>query len=219
VLPARGGVRVRFQDMVRSGFAPSDFVRVLQRQMSPLGAASLWLPCKGTTGVVGILDGGTYVWLGALPYLNANQVDPSPDVLYVRHQSGTTVQVRQNGDMEVLHPSGTRLTMSQDGAALPALQNTSNPQTAGNSSAPVVQLAHASGALLQIDAEGHGVLQGFASLAFQGGSAQFCMDALVDWLNAHTHGNGNLGSPTTGPVVPAVKATVCSPTTFTGPVG
>ena len=104
VMPELPGVRVRFKDLVRSGFAQYDFARVLMPRMSPLGGASAWLPEVDEFGLVAELDGGYFVWLGSLPFLDKNQIDPTPGIAYLRHQSGVVVQARQNGDLEVAHP-------------------------------------------------------------------------------------------------------------------
>jgi len=218
VLPELGGIRVEFEDLVPSGFGSNDYVRVLQPRMSPEGGAFLWLPQVGEMGVVGRMDGGSYVWLGSLPYQHENQVDPTPGILYLRHQSGATVQLRQNGDMEVRHPSGTRLTLAAKAGALPALAATTKPVTEGNTAAPTIQLSHASGAMVQIDGNGNGSatgfksfnleaagtslempegkagqLHGFSSFKFQDGSGRFAMDTLVDWINntLETWANGH----------------------------
>jgi hypothetical protein len=218
-VPERGGVKVRFTDMVESGFAQNDFVRVLCARSSKGGGASQWLPEVGELGVVGVLFNSFYVWVGSLPFQDQNQIDATTDLAFLRHQSGVQTQVRGNGDVEVLHPSGARITISQEAGALPDLQATSQPATRGNTSAPVIELSHPAGGAIQIDAEGNLVINGFESVTFQDGAARFVMDALVDSFNNHLHTTTTPGNPTSVPTVPLVKDDVCSPNTFKGPVG
>src|SRR5271157_1106667 len=94
VLPKVAGVRVRFQDLVPTGFGMNDYVRVLSRRMSKTGGADLDLPVKEEHGVVCQLAGGICVWLGAFPFLDANQIDPTPGIAYDRHESGVVTQIR-----------------------------------------------------------------------------------------------------------------------------
>lgn len=213
--PLRPGVKVVFEDLVRAGENAYEFVRVLQSRMSPKGGASLWLPEVGELGAVGLTGGGYYIWLGSLPYLNENQVDSTPGIYYLKHQSGTTIQIRPNGDTEVCHPSGGRITLGQAAGALEKLQNTSKPVTTGNTSAPYLQISHPSGALIQIDQSGNGVLSGFASLKFQNGANRFVMDPLISAYNSHTHGSSGAGIP----IVQLVENNICSPAKFQGPQG
>jgi hypothetical protein len=153
LIPDRGGVRVLFRDLVRSGFGASDFVRVLQPRMHDTGGACLWLPEVGEYGVVAPLGDG-FVWVGSLAFQNANQVDPSPGIFYVRHQSGTVIQIRGNGDFEAAHPSGARITLSKAGGALPELKATSKPMVGGDPGDPVVEISHPSGAMVAISSGG-----------------------------------------------------------------
>ena len=153
VLPKVGGVRVRFRDLVPSGFGINDYVRVLCRRMSTQGGAALDLPELGEHGVVGRLAGGTCVWLGATPFLDQNQVDPTEGIAYDRHRSGVVFQERDNGDFEIAHPSGLRFTVSADGAALPSLQATSRPLPRGGG-VPTVNISHPSGTTVSISAAG-----------------------------------------------------------------
>lgn len=215
--PVRGGVRVRFRDLVRSGFAAEDFVRVLRPRMHTTGGAASWLPEKGELGAVGEVFGGHFLWLGSLPFLDANQLDPTDGIAYLRHESGVVVQIRPTGEFEISHPSGMRFTIGKAQGALPALQATSSP-TVGDTTPPVVELAHPSGASIEIDADGNGKLHGFASLAFQDGSKRFCMEDLITWIEGHVHTSGSAGTPTSAPTT-APPASSLSPTSFTGPTG
>jgi hypothetical protein len=223
------GVRVQFKDLVRSGFAQYDFARVMVPKMAPLGGASSWLPEVGEFGIVAELDGGYYVWLGALPFMDKNQSDPTPGIAYLKHQSGVVLQVRQNGDFEVAHPSGLRLTVSRDGAALPALQASSNPPV-GDTVVPILSLVHPSGAEVKVDADGHGLVHGFASLTFQDGDKRFSMeglfsyvkDTLVPWIKGHKHTATGATAITTVPTsLPEdpVDSSCLSPAAFKGPQG
>jgi hypothetical protein len=190
--------------------------------MGILGGAALWLPEPGELGVVGVLLAGYYVWLGSLPFQEKNQVDPTKDIYYLRHQSGVVVQIRPNGDHEIIHPSGSRISISQDGGALPVLQTkNATPQIKGNTSPPTIEISHPSGGMIQIDGDGHLNVEGFASVTFQAGDKRFCMDTLVDRFNSHTHPYIDDGSPmtTSGPTTALVKNEVCSPATFLGPEG
>ena len=163
VLPKVGGVRVRFRDLVPSGVGVNDFVRVLQRRMSKGGGATLDLPEEGEHGIVGMMAGGTYVWLGSTPLLDGNQVDPTPGLAFYRHRSGLTVQARDNGDFELLHPSGCRLTLGVSAGPLPALQKTSRTYPTGGET-PILEIAHPSGTTLTIDASGKVKVTGISDL-------------------------------------------------------
>ena len=169
VLPKVGGVRVRFRDLVPSGFGINDYVRVLCKRMSAQGGAALDLPEPGEHGVVGRMAGGTCVWLGATPFLDQNQVDPTEGIAYYRHRSGVVFQERDNGDFEIAHPSGLRFTVSADGAALPSLQATSKPLPRGGG-VPTVILSHPSGTQIIITPDGSesGVVTGDVSLTASG---------------------------------------------------
>lgn len=153
VLPRVAGVRVRFRDLVPTGFALNDYVLVLQPRMSDSGGALLWLPEVGEHGVVARLTGGVYVWLGSLPFLDKNQVDPARDLYLLRHQSGVTAQIRRNGDFEIAHPSGFRITVGHSSAALPVPQRTSNVDALGGG-VPTLQIAHPAGASFTINEDG-----------------------------------------------------------------
>lgn len=147
------GLRVRFRDLVQSGFAAEDFVRVLCPRMSKSGGASGWLPVVGEFGFVAELNGGAYVWLGSVGMLDGHQFDLTPGLAFLRHDSGLTIQIRENGDFEVAHPSGARLTISKEDAPLPELKATSTPTT-GDTEAPVVRLDHPSGTSFSISKGG-----------------------------------------------------------------
>lgn len=226
VLPRVGGVRVRYRDLVQSG--RGDFVRVLQGRMHSTGGAALWLPEEGELGVVGDVSGLFQVWMGSLPYQDASQVDPSPGILYVRHQSGLEIQVRKEGDFQLSHPSGFRLTVAQAAGALPGLKATSLPASSGDVGAPVLEIVHPSGAMVSIDRDGNGKIEGFQSLALQGGSKRFAMEgladwiqgALGDWLKAHAHpvSGGSTLAPSTPPPVLA-KDKALTPSSLVGPQG
>ncbi len=217
VLPKQGGVRVRFRDLVRSGFAAEDFVRVLRPRMHTTGGASSWLPEKGELGAVGEVYGGHFLWMGSLPFLDENQVDPTEGLAFLRHESGVVVQVRPTGEMELSHPSGMRLTIAKAAGALPALQATSSPKV-GDTTPPVVELVHPSGAAVSIDADGNGKLHGFASLGFQDGTKRFCMEDLLTWIEGHVHTSASAGTPTSAPTT-TPPASSLSPASFTGPTG
>lgn len=229
VLPAIPGVRVRFKDLAPSGFAQYDFVRVLATRMSPLGGAAAWLPEVDEMGVVGELEGGYLVWLGSLPFLGENQVDPTPGLAFWKHQSGVVLQVRENGDTELTHPSGLRFTLSRDGEPLPALQASSNPP-AQDAVVPILTISHPAGAEVKVDADGHAQVHGFASLTFQDGTKRFSMEGLFDfvanfvtWAKSHKHGGVTAGGALSG--VPSalpsdpVADSCLSPATLKGPQG
>ena len=221
-LPERGGVAVEFMDLVEAGRSSNDFARVVQARMSKSGGAALWLPEVGELGAVGMTFQGYYLWLGSIPYQDANQVDPSPDIAYLRHQSGVVCQIRANGDTEILHPSGARLTFSKEAGAMDALEATSQPGMIGDTAAPVVELSHPSGGSIKIDGGGAATLSGFTSIIFQDGDKRFCMETLVEKFNTHTHLYApGPGSPTDTavPTTPLSKDDVCSPSTFKGPEG
>lgn len=229
VLPDRPGVRVRFKDLAPSGFAQYDFARVLMPRMSPVGGAALWLPEVDELGVVGELEGGYLVWLGSLPFLGQNQADPTPGLAFWKHQSGVALQVRENGDTELTHPSGLRFTLSRDGGPLPALQASSQPPAA-DAVVPVLTISHPAGPEVVVDADGHGVLHGFASITFQDGSKRFSMEGLFDfvaglvnWIKTHKHsgvtaGGALSGAPSALPSDP-VADDCLSPSTLKGPQG
>ena len=223
------GIRVRFRDLAPSGTAASDFVRVLCPRMHTTGGAAGWLPEVGELGVVVQTWDGTWIWLGSLPFLNGHQFDLTPGLAFLRHPSGLAIQVREKGDFELSHPSGLRVTIAKEPGALPALEATSSPTT-GDTTAPVVEIVHPSGASVEIDADGNGKVRGFASLVFQDGEKRFSMeglfdylkDTLVSWAKGHTHTSASSGSPTSAPLQALAdpsKDACCSPTTFKGPQG
>ena len=96
---------------------------------------------------------------------------------------------------------------------------------------PILTLAHPSGAEVRVDADGHAVLHGFASMTFQDGPKRFSMeglfdyvDSLVTWIKAHTHQANQSNAPTNVPIqadsLNAPQADSClSPATFKGPQG
>lgn len=178
VLPDRGGVRVQFSDLVYSGASQNDFVRVLQSRMSPSGGASLFLPEVGEFGVVAETVGGNLFWMGSLPFLDANQIDPTPGIAYWRHQSGLTMQARLNGDFEVLHPSNLRITVGSEGGPLPPLLR-SGPITSQGGPVPSIEVDHPSGFNLMIGQDGQ------FSITFPSGSGiDFNTDGSVSIVGA-----------------------------------
>jgi hypothetical protein len=192
---------------------------VLCRRMHPNGGAEVELPQVGELGVVAILPNGLSVWLGSLPYQNENQVDPTEGIFYHRHASGTTIQIRPNGDYQVSHPSGARLTLAQEDGPIGDPQASSRRDVAGNTSPPKLAATGFVDVTLHGNGEGKLDVSGFDSVQFQGGSHRFVMDGLLDAFNNHTHGNGNNGSPTTAPNAPLQADSVCSPAKFQGPQG
>ena len=166
VLPKVAGVRVRFRDLVPSGFGMNDYALVLNARMSTTGGASLWLPEKGEHGLVVKLTGGVYVWMGSLPFLDQNQIDPTPNIAYLRHPSGVTAQIRDNGDFEILHPSGFRFTVSTDGAAMPELQHSARVDTHGGE-VPVMTISHPSGGSATMDKDGNVTVVGESEITFR----------------------------------------------------
>jgi len=218
------GLRVRFRDLVPSGDAAQSFVRVLCPRMSEKGGAAAWMPEVGEMGLVTEIFGGYFVWLGSMAMLDKNQFDLTAGLAFLRHQSGLTIQIREKGDFEILHPSGFRITIGKEAGALPALEKTSTPTT-GDTTAPVLEVIHPSGATFSVDGDGNGVVKGFASLVFQEGSKRFAMEGLFDyvksmatWIRAHTHISSGAGVPNSPPSDP-VLADTCSPDTFLGPQG
>ena len=153
VLPDKGGVRVQFTDLVYSGAAQNDFVRVLQSRMSLRGGASCWLPEMGELGIVAQTAGGNLFWLGSIPFQDGSQIDPTPGISFTRHQSGLTLQSRENGDCELLHPSGMRITMSSETGPLPPLLRTTIPIVQGGP-IPGLEVDHPSGFSLRLGTEG-----------------------------------------------------------------
>jgi len=183
VLPKVAGIRVRFRDLVPSGFGANDYVRVLCRRMSPQGGADLELPEVGEHGVVGQMNGGTCVWLGASPFLNKNQVDPTPGISYHRHRSGVVSQVRDTGEFEIAHPSGLRITASIGGGPLPALQATSAPMnTVGQ--VPTLNISSPAGASVSIDPAGNVVVTTGGTLTINGGTIALDAATLLSLLSA-----------------------------------
>lgn len=186
VLEDYPGVRVRFRDLVRSGYAAEDFVRVLCPRMSRNGGASGWLPVKGELGYVAQLNGGAYLWLGSAPMLDGHQFDLTPGLAFLRHDSGLTIQIRENGDFEVAHPSGARLTISKEDGPLPELKATSSPTT-GDTEPPVVRLDHPSGASFAISKTGGVSLK----------TPTFAIDGMVSIDGVLSVGTGASGTFTT----------------------
>lgn len=163
VLPERHGVLVVFRDGTFTAEGDATFVRVLAKRAHPVFGASICLPEEGEQGVVAELDGGLLVWLGGVHYREANQVDPTLCQDADIHTSGVIRRTGPNGDFEVLHPSGFRMTISQDGNAMAPLQRTSSGPAALAPN-PHATLSHPSGGYVTIDPDGNLDLGGFASL-------------------------------------------------------
>jgi len=245
-LPAQGGVLVVFRDASHSVETPTTFCRVLSKRAHPVYGASQDLPEEGELGVVAELAGGFLVWIGGLPYQDANQVDPTVGLAMDIHTSGVIRRTMANGDFETTHPSGLRFTVSQDGEALPDPLHSSKTN-APSVEAPHVNLVHPAGGELHLDPDGNLTMQGFKSFTFnlpgggqlavdddgnlvldglesvkfQTGSNRFVMDTILAWLSSHTHGNGNNGASTAKPNEASglTPAAMCSPAKFTGPQG
>jgi len=164
VLPAKHGVLVAFRDGSYSLDGNTTFVRVLAKRAHPVFGASVLLPEVGEQGIVAELDGGMLVWLGSLHYQDGNQIDPTVGLELDIHTSGVVRQTGENGDFEVLHPSGFRMTVSQDGYAMSAPAKTSSGPTP-LAAPPYAVLSHPAGGELSIDPDGNLALAGFASLA------------------------------------------------------
>ena len=236
VLPDRHGVLVRFPSGIASFDSGDDsgpFVRVLARRAHAAGGAEIELPQKGELGVVLELDDQHQVWLGSLHWQDLNQIDPTPDLSMQRHTSGVTRQIRANGDMQLDHPSGLRITIAEAQGALPALQRKGD--AAQPPVGPVdVELAHPSGwnmhldndgaltvsfpagGTISVDKDGKLVVKDFAEVSLQDANARFCMEGLLDWVKGHKHTSSASGSPTSTPTTQPPDSSL-SPSTFRGP--
>lgn len=236
-LPERHGVLVRFPGGVASfdtGEDDGPFVRVLARRAHAAGGAEVELPQVGELGVVLELDDGHQVWLGAVHWQDVNQIDPTTNLSMRRHTSGVTRQIRENGDMQLDHPSGLRITVAEAQGSLPPLERKGDAEQPPVG--PVdVELSHPSGwnmhldndgaltvafpagGTISVDKDGKLALHGFSEVALQDANARFCMEALFDWVKNHKHtgvqtGGGVTGGPQTQPPDSSL-----SPTTFNGP--
>lgn len=235
VLPDRHGVLVTFRDGTWTPDTQQTFCRVLARRAHPKGGASTELPEVGELGMVMELDGGFHIWMGSLHYQaeGENQVEPELGARVDRDSAGLVRRSRANGDAEWSHPSGLRITVSEDGQALPDLQRPGSPK---NSKAPALELEHPSGAKVTITKEGDLtilgpsgaklavskdgalVMESCESIKFQGGAKKFAMEDLYTWAQTHTHTCTSPGSPSSAPIT-APPASSVSPATFTGPAG
>lgn len=153
------GVNVVFQDGVATSFSPDTpgtFVRVGQHRAHSQHGSDLGLPRPGELGVVLEMFGGLHVWLCSLNWMDLNQVDPDPGLWMRRHDSGVVSQTRADGRTQWSHPSGLRLTVSPDGAALPELQRKGDgvqpPEEA--QAVPCLELEHPSGLKVHVSKEG-----------------------------------------------------------------
>lgn len=152
VLPERYGVLVRFSGGMATydmGDENSMFVRVLTRRAHPAGGAVVDLPQVGELGLVVDLEDGHQIWMGSIHWEDTNWVDPTINLLMERHTSGVVSQIRKNGDMQLSHPSGLRVTIAEAQGALPDLQRE------GDAALPpkgpcVVEIEHPSGTTIQI---------------------------------------------------------------------
>lgn len=239
VLPEKHGVLVTFRDLSATydvGLFESGFVRVAADRAHPTGGASVRLPEIGELGVVLELEGGLLVWLCSLHWQDHHQIDPDPDLELHRHPSGILQRIRRNGDAEWRHPSGFRITVSQDGKALP------KPRRKGegfepDAKVPHLVLEHPSAGVLRFTPDGDVILEhpsggkatlspkgelalgGFKSIGFEAAAQRFVMEPLLDWLKAHTHTSGSSGSPTSPPCEAGslTPDSHCTPETFKGP--
>lgn len=228
-LPDRGGVLVRFLDGFQMpGGAAEDFgwVRVLQPQAHPAGAARVCLPEPGETGIVLVLPKGMHVWLGSMHWQNSNRIDGESGFFLDRLPNGVQTQARLDGAAwQWEHPSGLRVTVTKDGVAMPAPARHGDGAEVSPGEVGVevahpkgptlrikpdgaMEVATMGGGLLQVDADGNLDASGFASVTFQAGSKRFAMegffdwvkDTLVTWTKAHTHTSASSGSPTSPPI-------------------
>lgn len=153
------GVNVVYRDGTATFYdakALGVFVRVLQQRAHPHHGSNLGLPRPGELGVVAELHGGFQVWMGSLHWQDANQVAPDPGLEAHRHDSGVSHRIHADGRSEWSHPSGLRLTVSPDGAALPDLERKGSgiapPDEARTT--PAIELEHPSGLKVHIGTDG-----------------------------------------------------------------
>lgn len=236
-IPERHGVLVKFANAsssIDTGDESGAFVRVLARRAHPAGGSEIDLPQVGELGVVLELTDGHQVWIGSIHWQDLNQIDPSTWLQLRRHTSGVAHQTRRNGDMQLDHPSGLRITIAEAKGALAALQRKGNATLPPKG--PVdIEVDHPSGLNIHIDNDGAlacafpaggGVTidkdgnfsaAGFSTMSLQDANARFCMEALFDYVKTHTHsgvttGSGNSGAPSAPPPENSL-----SPSTFKGP--
>jgi hypothetical protein len=153
VLPERHGVLVSFNSGVQSTYTGDDaghFVRVLARRAHPNGGAEVCLPEVGELGFVIEMDDLHHIWMGSLHWQGDNQVDPTPMLEASRHTSGIQVQRRGNGDMQLDHPSGLRITLAGQSGALPSLERTGAPGWQPPKGPCVMEIEHPSGTTITV---------------------------------------------------------------------
>lgn len=237
VLPERYGVLVRFSNGVQTydnGENNSLFVRVLCRRAHASGGAEVDLPQVGELGIVADLEDGHQVWLGSIHWQDTNWVDPTPDVKIDRHTSGVRTQIRRNGNMQLDHPSGLRITVAEEQGALSDLQRI------GDAAIPPVgpcdmELEHPSGldvhvdsdgaltmvfpsgGSISVDTDGKLEMKGFSQVNLQDANARFCMEDLYTWVKTHKHTGVQSGSSVTGAPQSAPPDSSLSPSTLKGP--
>ena len=164
VLPSLHGVLVVFRDGAYNMEGSTTFARVLARRAHPVFGATTLLPEVGEQGLVVEIEGGMLIWVGSMHYQDGNQIADTAGLDLDIHTSGVVRQTGANGDFEVLHPSGFRMTVSQDGYAMDAPDPTSSGPAA-QAGPPAVVISHPSGWEFASDPDGNVSLAGVSSLA------------------------------------------------------
>lgn len=169
VIKERHGVLVVFRDGAYNANNERTFCRVLAKRAHPKYGSSSTLPEVGELGVVLELDGGFLIWIGSLHYQADNQVEPELGATVERSSSGLISRSRPNADAQWSHPSGLRVTVSEDGLELPELKS---PGYARAAKVPAVVVAHPSGVTVTISKEGNVSLVGCQAITVQGESVE-----------------------------------------------
>jgi hypothetical protein len=231
VLPDRHGVQVRFGDGVHTidpGNTSMNFVRVLAKRAHPQAGAEVRYPRIGEQGIVLELPSMHQVWIGSLHWQDNNQIDPTDGIEIDKHDSGIIEQKRPNGDMQLDHPSGLRVTIAQASGPLSTLKRTGAAGPVPQKTPCFLEIEHPSGLKLAVDKDGGLTLSdaaGNPQLAIssdgkavvQGGASKFLMEPFFQWAQNHTHGGVQAGSgATTAPLTPP-PSTSLSPDALKGP--
>jgi phage baseplate assembly protein gpV len=108
----------------------------------------LWLPQVEDLVVLAFLQGhkALPVILGSVYPTKETIPTPDPDVLEVKHQSGTVVRVEQNGDVTITHVAGPVLRIENDTISLEAEGATAAIEATGD-----IQLTHPNGSNVRLD--------------------------------------------------------------------
>jgi hypothetical protein len=248
VAPELHGVYV----MYRNGVAHLDngtgihFVRVGVPRAHPTMGSGVSLPAVGELGLVIGIDTEVAVWVCSLHWQAQNAADPDPGLSFIHHDSGVLQQVRSNGDMQLDHPSGVRLRITESNAPLAVPSNSTAPGLGGGPGA-YLAIDHPSGLSIKVgpsgaleiaqvasvkvqckgtiaiqadgnvSVEGKDVTVKGENVKLQAGEKRFAMEDLVTWVKDHQHLSVATGTGVSGKPTAPPPGSSLSPSSLTGP--